>query len=1391
MRISIRDRRTGAGRDVVVGTATPEATVAELLDAILGGIPSAVDLDGIPLATGTRIADLPARAGSVLGFGGPAAAPEDGPRGEPVEIRRIAGPESGHAAALAPGEYLIGRGGPGALTIGEVRRPVLHVEVGDQVRVTAMHDDDPVRLDGDELLTGEPETGTVVVTGDTVFRLAAVPPGACLPPPPPADPGGRVPLVRTPRIATPPAATHVPVPAPPAPPAAPVPMSWLMMLAPLPVGIVMALVFSPFFLLMTLMTPLMGLARWVESKWQARKDAKRLAVANAAALKQFSADLETRRAVVGAAARDGYADLAQLSRRARSGRALWQVRPGDDDEMRTVLGFGDGTWRPDLGRRTDPLTDRPALAEALADRTRLIDVPVHLDLRARTGLGAIGRDEARRVVAAVVLDLVTRHGPADLSLVMLAEPARLAAWDWAKWLPHLAGDDGLPRVATDPVPAAELLAGIEAAATDRKATAHFLVVVDGASLLTGRVAALLGRLAAGRGRTVVVAERAEELPSVCQYLLESGTGRLTDAVTGERWADVIPVQAGAAMCEPVARSLAQWSDPEQAAAAAVLPDRARLMDLLLAAASGPDGLARPITRLDAGAVGAWWQRGAAGLRATVGVTEEGPLTLDLLADGPHGLVVGTTGAGKSELLRTVVAALACTYSPDVLTFLLVDFKGGGAFDACSALPHTVGLVTDLDEHLAARALRCLRAELRHRELRLREAGVSDLRDYLAPHPPLPRLVIVIDEFATLAVELPGFLSALVDVAQRGRSLGIHLLLATQRPQGVVDGKIRANTNLRVALRVQDDADSRDVLGTRQAADIDRRRPGRAYVRLGAGEVVPVQTALVSAAGPGASGERISVTPFTLVADASVAETPASVDGLPTDLEHLVAVTTAAADAGGYEPPRVPWPPPLPSEVDGWDLPADSARVPLGIVDLPDEQRSDTWCWEPGDGGTVVLGADSASTGAVLISACLGLARVRPPDQQRIFVLDGLGGVFGPLAGLPHVGAVVGAHDGERLRRVLDQLDAEVAARRAGTATGADILLVVAGWAALAEAADRAGLADAEQRLERLLRDGGTAGLRLLVSAPHDRGLPGRVLAQMPTKLCLRLADATSYTGLGLRVRDLPELRGLRAVEIATRAELQIGRYDVASSVERIAALYPDAVPAPSVGVLPEVVPVADVLSVSGVSGSSWRLGIGRYFHDLSVASLSLAPGMHAVVAGPPGSGRTSALRTLAASAAADGTVCVVAADPRVWEGTRVTSLAGSFEDLTGWPADGHGLLLVDGIESLGPGAAAALDRLMSSVPPGGHVVVSGRAEAFRGMQPWQRALTMSRTGLLLRPSADDGDILRIRLPREAPPRPVPGRGYLVEAGGTAQIQTAFADPVAAVLGDAWLRVVTR
>ncbi len=249
-----------------------------------------------------------------------------------------------------------------------------------------------------------------------------------------------------------------------------------------------------------------------------------------------------------------------------------------------------------------------------------------------------------------------------------------------------------------------------------------------------------------------------------------------------------------------------------------------------------------------------------------------PVLVDLVGDGPHAVVAGVTGAGKSELLTTWITSLCRAYTTAEVTFLLADFKGGVSFDALSALPHVTGVITDLDGDGAERAISSLRAEMRRRERILAGAGVRHIAEAGLV---LPRLVVVVDEFAALVSDLPDLQRVFTDIAARGRALGIHLILGTQRVTGVVREGILANAPLRIALRAADDSDSRTLLGTPAAA----RLPG----------------------GEAARGRAL----IRRAADSSpvIAQIPR------TAAEDLA---TVVAEVAHQERPRAPWSPPLPS-----------------------------------------------------------------------------------------------------------------------------------------------------------------------------------------------------------------------------------------------------------------------------------------------------------------------------------------------------------------------------------------------------------------------------------------------------------------------------------------------
>ena len=451
------------------------------------------------------------------------------------------------------------------------------------------------------------------------------------------------------------------------------------------------------------------------------------------------------------------------------------------------------------------------------------------------------------------------------------------------------------------------------------------------------------------------------------------------------------------------------------------------------------------------------------MAAPIGWSDGEIIYLDLPADGPHGLIAGTTGSGKSELMRCLVASLAFTASPEQLNFVLIDYKGGSAFDACAGLPHVVGLVTDLDERLGERALVCLRAELAYREQFLRtaqagsiselspgrsssrsplllaegETAANDARSGLsANHSHLPRLLVVIDEFAALASELPGFLESLVDIAQRGRSLGVHLLLGTQRPAGVVSPSIRSNTNIRIGLRMLDPHDSEDVIGTPAAAAIEQGSPGRAYVRYGSGQPMPFQVAAVSGISPSPSDKPVIVK--SRVAMQIGGFTTDYVPEAKTDLQRLVAAIKKAWEQTEGQPLRCPWPEPLPTELDLEELREQMANVgsgevadavALGLEDHPEEQTRRICLWHPAEKNLLLIGLAGSGASETLLTAVLQMAEARNASALQIFGIDYGTSNLVQLVGLPHCKSILSPAEVGQRTELLEFMFEELAKRQ--------------------------------------------------------------------------------------------------------------------------------------------------------------------------------------------------------------------------------------------------------------------------------------------------------------------------------------------------------------------------
>ena len=834
--------------------------------------------------------------------------------------------------------------------------------------------------------------------------------------------------------------------------------------------------------------------------------------------------------------------------------------------------------------------------------------------------------------------------------------------------------------------------------------------------------------------------------------------------------------AGLAACQAVARRLSPLR-LDRPAGTAARPGPVRLLDLLGLPAGAGAG-ARPGGGLPSRPRGEL-------LRTPVGAGAAGdPLVLDLKEAaeggiGPHGLVVGATGSGKSELLRTIVAGLAATHPPEQLAFVLVDFKGGAAFADLAPLPQVAGLITNLQSDLSMvdRAMAALQGELARRQRLLHQAGNQpDLRAYTARRAadprlePLPHLLVVVDEFGELLAARPEFLELFGAVGRVGRSLGMHLLLASQR---LDEGRLRgldSHLRFRVCLRTFSAAESTAVLGVPDAHHLPTA-PGAALIKVDAAPPVPFTAALVS-----------------------------------TDLEVL-----AGDLAGAGRPVHQVWLPPLAAAVDldpllraagtGW------LQVPVGVVDQPLEQAQEPLVLDlAGSAGHLaVVGAPRTGKSTLLCTVVAALAATHPPDEVQAYAVDLGGGLLHGLAGLPHLGAVCGPREPERARQLVRELRSVVdererrfrelgvdsmaswhRLRRGGHDLGGhgEVFLLIDNWGAFVRE-----LPELEADITGLAAAGLHYGVHLVLAASRWAELRPGLRESLGGRLELRLNDPLE-SELGR-----PAASGLPAVagRGLTRAALQfqVARPGRPGAVRDRAMAGPAA---PPLRLLPTLVEEAALPAGGGDPGAGAGLAFAVEEHRLELVRLDLFQGSpHLLVLGDAECGKSSLLRLVATGLAArhppeEVAVAVVDLRRGLLDLASLPNLAGYActpaavaqvvdhlrRELTGAapagpvaaPARGRPrwVLLVDDYDLL-PAATGSpllplLDLLGLGRELGFHLVLTRRVAgaARAGFEPvFQRLRELGGAGLVMAGDPGEGPLLA---GQRAGPLP-PGRGLLV------------------------------
>lgn len=979
---------------------------------------------------------------------------------------------------------------------------------------------------------------------------------------------------------------------------------------------------------------------------------------------------------------------------------LWERRSADPDfgVVRVALG-PQSLATPLVPPVTRPLDDlEPMTTEALRrflDTYSVVpELPVALSLRAFSRIFLCSEPRpagsgtpAQALARAMLTQLSVFHAPDDLLIAVCAGPERRADWEWVKWLPHAlhpSHTDALGPVRLVSASGKELeqllddMVGIRPRHSPTGPPPdgpHVVVVIDHGDL------AGTGYLADGDVHGVTVLEVDSSPPRLLDRAtlgLEVRGGQL-NMLSMEGPAEVgLPDLLGIPQAEAVARRLAALRPTLTAEGTeANLSSDVGLADLL--------GIGDP----ESFTVAQGWASRANRdrLRIPIGVGADGsPVELDLKESaqdgmGPHGLLVGATGSGKSELLRTLVLGLAATHSSETLNFVLIDFKGGATFASLDRLPHTAALITNLADELPLvdRMVDALNGELIRRQELLRRAGnYASLRDYEkareagAPLAPLPSLLIVCDEFSELLSAKPDFIDLFVQIGRVGRSLGVHLLLASQRLE---EGRLRGlDTHLsyRIGLRTFSALESRTVLGVPDAYELPRS-PGHGYLKFGTEPLQRFKAAYVSgiyrrrggAAGAGTPDvARVLPYPTHFVPPTDPVEQPTS--DMRPEAEGVSLLDILVDRLAGQGPPaHQVWLPPLSKSPTLDDLLGPvvvdpdrgltvanpelhrALQVPVALIDKPAEQRRDLlWLALDGAAGHVAVAGTTRSGKSTLLRTLIcGLALTHTPAEVQIYCLDFGGGALSALRDLPHVGAVAGRLDTDLVRRTVGEISVLLADRErrfvelgvdsmaayrkhrarnsgAGDPYG-DVFLVVDGWSTLRTEYD-----DLEPVITDIATRGLAYGVHIVAATTKWSELRPAIRDLFGSRVELRLGDPSESLVHRRAATNVPENspgRGMTGDELHFLTALPtLADGDVSSLVKSVAAGWTKS-PAPRVRLLPPVLSYAE-LDLTRTTGLCLPIGIAE--SDLQPVGIDFSADPHFVLFGDAESGKSSFLRAL-------------------------------------------------------------------------------------------------------------------------------------------------------------------
>lgn len=866
------------------------------------------------------------------------------------------------------------------------------------------------------------------------------------------------------------------------------------------------------------------------------------------------------------------------------GRRLFEKTQEDKDFLQVYLGRGCVESanqiiynKQEFVDLEDPLATIPA---DLAEKYKYIEnAPIISDFNASCGVGVVGPQAAlEQILKNMTLDISIRHFYNEVKMVYILSDDYTSKMQWIRWLQNVDNQKlGVKNIVCDEESKNIILEDLYITLSSRENAVtvnkdivfpeHYVVFVTDASSISTHPVAKYIKNCAAYGFTFVFFEKYEEmLPQGCTEIVriqDSKSGLVLKTENGDIVSEFAFPTVSDEIAENVALKLGAISVDEVSLEGELTKNITMFEMLGILSVEDIDLHER-------------WENAQVykSLAAPMGVkTKNQMVYLDISdksgAHGPHGLVAGTTGSGKSEVLQTYILSMATLYHPYEVGFVIIDFKGGGMANQFKNLPHLIGTITNIDGREINRSLLSIKAELVKRQEMFSESGVNHINDYIKLYKagkvtkPMPHLIMIVDEFAELKQEYPDFMKELISAARIGRTLGIHLILATQKPAGVVDAQIWSNSKFKLCLKVQTKEDSNEVIKTPLAAEIVE--PGRAYFQVGNNEIFDLFQSAYSGAnipeGNENSEKTYAIYERNLWGKKTLLYTNKKAKSSKNSVSQLQAIVDYVNDYCGSKGieklPGICLPSLkdkiLTDELDYTVETAAGVSVPLGVFDDPEQQHQGAVELDVSKDNVYIVGSAQMGKTVMLQTLVYGLIKKYTPQQVNIYLVDCGSMVLKIFEDSAHVGGVVLSNEEEKCKNLFKMLNGMVIQRKkilSGKGVGNYAAYLEAGYTDMPMAvvvidnmaAFKEYFPDQNEDINTLAREAQGVGISFVVTAATSNSLNYRTQANFGKKFVLNCNDTNEYSAMFGHCKATPKENAGRGLCVR---EKRILEYQVA------------------------------------------------------------------------------------------------------------------------------------------------------------------------------------------------------------------------------------------------------